>query len=269
MLYRDVDSAYYGMCEQLLAAPHVDNTREILNAKIQILDVSNAVISIRDISIEYLFGELVWYFSRRNDLKFISKFSSFWNHLSDDGETCNSAYGHIIFQKHGFDQLGKCIELLRRDPNSRRAVININVPNEHVRETKDEPCTVSIQFLLRDNKVLCTVYMRSNDIWFGFPYDVVFFTELQRIVAMNLDAELGTYTHMVGSLHMYDRDELKIRRVVNNPKSNPIAFDHFQFRKHVSDLEYDIIQSNDPKKTLREKLIKFNIIGGNYENQGY
>lgn len=266
MLYRDVDSAYYGICEQLLAAPHVGNTREILNAKIQILDVSNPVVSIRDISVEYLFGELIWYFSRRNDLKFISKFSSFWNHLSDDGETCNSAYGHIIFYKHGFNQLDKIIELLEKDPTSRRAVININVPNEHVIETKDEPCTVSIQFLLRNNKVHCTVYMRSNDIWFGFPYDIVFFTELQRIVAKNLDAELGIYTHLAGSLHMYDRDELKIQKIIDNPVSHPIIFDHDQLRWMVDTLETDIMLYEDPKKTLREKLIEYKILGGSNEN---
>ena len=261
MLYRDIDSAYYGICE-LLAAPYVGNTREILNAKIQIFDISNPVVSIRDISIEYLFGELVWYFSRRNDLKFISKFSSFWNHLSDDGMTCNSAYGHIIFKKHGFDQLERVITLLRHDPTSRRAVININVPNYNVIETKDEPCTVSIQFLLRNDKVHCTVYMRSNDIWFGFPYDVVFFSELQRIVAMNLDAELGTYTHIAGSLHMYDRDEEKIKKIVRCPVSNPISFDHWQFRKCVSNLEEAIVESDNPKQTLREKLVEYNILGG-------
>lgn len=262
MLYRDVDSAYYGTCEQLLAAPYVGNTREILNAKIQILDVSNPVVSIRDISVEYLFGELIWYFSCRNDLKFISKFSSFWNHLSDDGETCNSAYGHIIFQKHGFNQLDKVIELLEKDPTSRRAVINLNVPNRCVIETKDEPCTISIQFLLRGNKVHCTVYMRSNDIWFGFPYDIVFFTELQRIVAEYLNAELGTYTHLAGSLHMYDRDEAKIQKIVNNPVSNPVTFDHERFRWKLDDLEFDVMASTDPKKTLREKLIEYKILGG-------
>lgn len=262
MLYRDVDFAYHDICQQLLAAPHVGNTREILNAKIQIMDVSNPVVSIRDISVEYLFGELIWYFLGRNDLAFISKFSSFWNHLSDDGETCNSAYGHIIFKKHGFDQLGKCIDLLLKDPTSRRAVININVPNENVIETKDEPCTVSIQFLVRDNKVHCTVYMRSNDIWFGFPYDVVFFTELQRIVADMVNAELGTYTHLVGSLHMYDRDEEKVKKVVDHPNIKPIEFDHDLFRWNLDNLEFHLRHSSDPKKTLLEELNAYGILGG-------
>ena len=266
-MYTNIDSAYYDICEQLIAAPYVGNTREILNAKIQILDVSNPVVSIRNISVDYLFGELLWHFTGRDDLEFISKFSSFWNHLSDDGETCNSAYGHIIFEKHGFNQLAKVIELLKQDPTSRRAVININVPNEKVIETKDEPCTVSIQFLLRNNKVHCTVYMRSNDIWFGFPYDVVFFTELQRIVAEHLHAKLGIYTHLAGSLHMYDRDEEKIKEILKNPVSKPIEFNHINFGKHVSALTAAIIDSADAKQALRYGLREFNILGGTHENQ--
>ena len=146
---------------------------------------------------------------------------------------------------------------------SRRAVININVPNENVIETKDEPCTVSIQFLLRNNKVHCTVYMRSNDIWFGFPYDVVFFTELQRIVAENLHAELGMYTHLAGSLHMYDRDEEKIRKIVDNPVSKPITFDPKKFHMCIPQL-LEALETidGDPKQILRKKLYELNIVKG-------
>ena len=264
MIYTDVDSAYLSLCKQLLDAPHVGNTREILNAHIQIENPCDSVVSIRDISIEYLFGELIWYLTARNDLEFISKFSTFWNHLSDDGETCNSAYGYIIADKHGFNQLAKVMELLHEDPTSRRAVININVPNEHVIETKDEPCTVSIQFLLRDNKVHCTTYMRSNDIWLGFPYDVVFFTELQRLVAVELGADPGTYTHFVGSLHMYDKDVEKIKRIVEYPDPRPVVFDHEALWSHAVYMSEMIMTSNNPRRELREMLRWFNIynVGG-------
>lgn len=51
-----------------------------------------------------------------------------WNKLSDDGITANSAYGYILQKKHGFNQIEKIIELLKVDPYSRRAVMNINVP---------------------------------------------------------------------------------------------------------------------------------------------
>lgn len=263
-MYKNVDDAYYDLCGKLLLAPHVGNTYELLNVKIQIADLTNPIVSIRDISIPYLFGELLWYFRGNNRLAFISKFSSFWNHLSDDGHTCNSAYGYIIFRKYGFDQLRKIIDLLRHDPTSRRAVININVPNEKVIETKDEPCTISIQFILRDNKVHCTVYMRSNDIWFGFPYDVAFFTELQRIVALNLSAEMGTYTHMVGSLHLYDRDEAKVRSIVDLPIYKSIKVDMTKFHMSMPELITALRTIDaDPKTVLYDELKRREIIKEN------
>ena len=48
--------------------------------------------------------------------------------------------------------------------------------------------------------------MRSNDVWWGLPYDVFQFTQLQLTLARLLDVAPGEYTHMVGSLHAYERD---------------------------------------------------------------
>ncbi len=46
--------------------------------------------------------------------------------------------------------------------------------------------------------------MRSNDAYFGLPHDVFAFTMLQEIIARSLSVEPGTYTHVVGSLHLYE-----------------------------------------------------------------
>ena len=63
-----------------------------------------------------------------------------------------------------------------------------------------------------------TTYMRSNDLWMGFPYDVFQFTCLQTLLAMELDVELGTYTHVAGSLHLYERDYAKGIANLNDDK---------------------------------------------------
>ena len=180
----------------------------------------------------------MWYFNGRKDVNFIGQFADLWNKISDDGITSNSAYGHIIFDKFGFNQLDKIIELLRIDPNSRRAVININIPNKKVIETKDEPCTIALQFYIRNNKVYCTTIMRSNDIWFGLPYDIVFFTTLQKIIADELNLEYGEYNHFATSLHMYQRNREDISNIINNVD--------------VSDFTIDI----DKLLKNKEKLIK-------------
>ena len=72
--------------------------------------------------------------------------------------------------------------------------------------TKDLPCTISLQYLIREGALHCIVYMRSNDLWLGFPYDVFCFTAFQTKLAMELGVKLGTYTHIAGSLHLYERN---------------------------------------------------------------
>lgn len=187
-----------------------DGTRELTNVVIELTDVNKSVVNNRNISLKYLCGELLWYALGINNLDFISQFSTVWKKLSDDGKTSNSAYGYILKNKFGFDQIEKVIELLTKFPDSRRAVLNLNTPNINLIETKDEICTIAIQFLIRDNKLSCTVYMRSNDIYTGLPYDIAFFTSLQKYIANKLGIECGNYYHIDTSLHLYEKDINKV-----------------------------------------------------------
>lgn len=181
-------------------------TGEIINAVTVIDDPKDNLVTspIRKLSHKYAIGELLWYLSGSNKLDAIANYSKAWNKLSDDGETVNSAYGHRIFEKFGFDQWEHVKGLLKADPNSRQAVIHIKEPNPE--KTKDLPCTVALQYFIRDGKLYATTYMRSNDIWLGFPYDVFTFTCLQIKMAFELGVGIGSYTHIAGSLHLYSRN---------------------------------------------------------------
>jgi thymidylate synthase len=69
---------------------------------------------------------------------------------------------------------------------------------------KDAPCACTLQFFIRDDRLHLITYMRSNDVVWGLPYDVFLFTMLQELLSRELSRPLGTYTHIVGSLHLYD-----------------------------------------------------------------
>ena len=230
-----VDNIYLSLCDQLIRYGRpVGNTHELRNIKFTLPDITDNIISVREISASYMFGELLWYFNADNSTEFISKFGSKWSKISDNGITNNSAYGYRAMKEFGFNQIDKVVELLQKDPESRRAVINLNVPNENMIETKDEPCTIALQFYIRDRKLYCTGMMRSNDIWYGLPYDIIFFTELQKRIADRLTCGYGTYTHFAVSLHMYDRDKEKIEKILSNPKSTKIVFDRSEFWKNMA-----------------------------------
>ena len=192
-----------------------DVVGEVINAVTVISDPTRNIMqnNIRKMSFRYAIGELLWYLSRNRNLSAISNYSHGWDRMSDDGEKVNSNYGYCIFDKFGFDQLKFVEDKLKKDKNTRQAVIHIKEANEN--ESKDVNCTVCLQFFIRDEKLFLTTYMRSNDLWFGFPFDVFQFTCLQVYLAMKLNIGIGSYTHIAGSLHLYARD---FEKAIKNAK---------------------------------------------------
>ena len=191
---------------------------EIINANLVLTDPTRNTMCKcrRKMPMRYAIGELVWYNSRRRTWKSIEPFSKFWKNISDDGEHINSNYGWCIRDKYPFDQWEMVKELLKRDPNSRQAVIHIKEPRDLVkRPSKDVNCTISLQFLIRDDKLDMIVTMRSNDLWLGLPYDLFNFTCMQIQMAMELGVGIGTYYHNAASLHLYERD---VEKVYENTK---------------------------------------------------
>jgi len=73
-------------------------------------------------------------------------------------------------------------------------------------EHNDVPCTCTLQFMVREEKLHMLVHMRSNDAFIGLPHDIFCFTMLQEIISRSVSRELGAYKHMVGSLHLYDQN---------------------------------------------------------------
>lgn len=210
---KSIVDCYGKLVNKMLTQPIIGSTREINNCCLIVEKPSLTNISFpyRDISLTYSDAELNWYWSADNSCKTIGKFAKMWLRLSDDGETNNSAYGYILFKKYGFNQLEQIINLLKKDPTSRRAVLNISDPTINRIETKDMQCTIAIQFLIRHNRLEETVYMRSNDIYFGLPYDYIFFVSIGNYIAEQLGLTLGLYTHHATSMHMYLRDEDKFK----------------------------------------------------------
>lgn len=185
---------------------------EVINAVTVIEDPTRCFMKnkIRKLPMRYAIGELLWYLSGNNDLKSIQMFTKAWDRMSDDGETVNSNYGYCLMDKFGFNQIDQALNQLMDDPSSRQVVLHIKeARNLKEKPTKDLNCTVCLQFFIRDGKLYMTTYMRSNDLWMGFPYDVFQFTCLQILMAMKLHVDVGTYTHVAGSLHLYSRDAKK------------------------------------------------------------
>jgi thymidylate synthase len=198
-------------------------THEVLNAQIELYLPIHRFVSLkgRDINMRYCIGELCHYLDGRTDLKSIAHYSKFWEKVSDDGETINSCYGNRLFKyrhKGEYDtQFHYAIETLRRDKSSRKAVMMI-YEREDARPSRDNPCTIFLQLIIRDDELYLFTHMRSEDVWLGVPYDFVFFTIVQEIAYVKLLKDyptltLGSYIHSVTSLHLYDYNFNAARRL--------------------------------------------------------
>lgn len=148
-------------------------------------------------------GELSWYLSKSNSLRFITYYVAAYKDESSDGKTIAGAYGPRLFDFRGQDQISNVIELLRERENSRRAVIQI-FDAADLKNTREVPCTCTIQFMIRQRKLHAITTMRSNDAYLGMPHDIFAFTMIQELMARSLGVELGSYKHAVGSLHLYE-----------------------------------------------------------------
>lgn len=151
-------------------------------------------------------GELCWYLSGSSATEEIAHYAGYYRRFDEDGAIFG-AYGPRLLAFDGVNQLNYVIETLRASPSSRKAVIQLFDHQDVIAPHLDVPCTCTLQYLLRDGQLSAITYMRSNDVFFGLPHDIFCFTMLQELIARSIGAEVGSYHHMVGSLHMYDENQ--------------------------------------------------------------
>lgn len=161
-------------------------------------------------------GELAWYLAGSDETDFIARYIRAYRDYDVNGRI-PSAYGPRLFGS-GEGQIASLVSLLREHPSTRRAVAQIFDREDLLGKSVEVPCTCSIQFMLRNGRLDALVYMRSNDAYIGLPHDVFAFTMIQELVASSLCAELGTYMHVVGSLHLYERDETSAQSFLGEGK---------------------------------------------------
>jgi len=217
-VYPTFQDAYLAELDKTFNEPEYRNaprgfpSSERLGVSFTITDAVQRHVALpaRRANLIFCFAEALWYLAGTNDLSFISYYAPGIVKYSADGRTLQgTAYGPRIFRypRVELDQWAGIGTVLREDPDSKRAVIQIFDPAE-LREPGniDVACTLALQFLIRDG-ALCTVgFMRANDAFRGMVSDVFSFTMLQETMARQLGLSVGTYHHQVGSLHVYDSD---------------------------------------------------------------
>jgi thymidylate synthase len=165
--------------------------------------------------------ESIWMLAGRDDVTFLQQFNSTIGQFSDDGVRFNAAYGHRMRKHFGFDQLKEVIKHLKKDPNSRQAVIQLWDASDFNKSTKDKACNTQMVFAIVNGALDLTVFNRSNDFWWGYcGANPVHFSIIQEFVAIALELPVGQYFTVSNNLHLYTELYNAMPYVENPPSSD-------------------------------------------------
>lgn len=181
-------------------------TRALYNVNICILRPKDRLIKTewRKWSEKYAEREWQWYLSQNRSVEEIKKYAPTWDKMHGGDNLVNSNYG---WQWGRNNQLDKCIEQLKQNPNTRQAWFSIFDGKEKDEYKYDTPCTMCVGFDIhpKTQELNMTVIMRSNDLIYGFCNDQYCFSKLQELVAHELNIPMGNYHHFAHDLHIYEK----------------------------------------------------------------
>ena len=229
-------------------APRGQPVREILDYSFRIQNPVNEPIRTFDearnkVIESYTAKEVELYDSCTNLAEDFGKASKFWLKLANPDGTVNSAYGHLIWKKMtcgnlefesgpngatGEWEFGEkrtpwqwAKQSLIADKDTRQAILRFSLPEHQWVGNKDQTCTMHGNFLIRNDKLHLSVVMRSNDLMKGLVYDLPWFVSLMDKMIDELkdtypNLEKGSYTHTAHSMHIYERDEAAIMRMIGH-----------------------------------------------------
>jgi thymidylate synthase len=138
-----------------------------------------------------------------------------WQKLmsKSEGDKFDYTYSERINYK---GQLDNAIAALKEDEHTRRAMIMVFQPEDTLESGGFQtriPCSISYQFLIRNNKLMVLYYIRSNDYFNHFAIDIWLTHAIQQYVVDELQSvypglKCGVLNYYAGSFHAYNEDLL-------------------------------------------------------------
>ncbi len=206
--YNNANEAYEAVLDEILQhGIDFGDTKAIFNCGFYIDNPSDkAIVNVqRNWNKKYAAAEWSWYLSGDPSVdklaELYGKVPPIWERMADSNGNVNSNYG---YQWQRNNQIDYVVAKLRDNPDTRHAAISIYDCKEYDKYAKDTPCTYAIQFTIINNKLCMSVYMRSNDIWYGFCNDQYQFSSLQKMIADRLSMDVGWYYHHAHNMHLYN-----------------------------------------------------------------
>jgi thymidylate synthase len=189
---------------------------EVLGGGFQLLNPRARILkcSPRKLDVRFAYANFLFTLGGGQDLEMITHYNARGEKFFESDNRYETAFGCRLFSPG--HQIAYVKEKLVNDRESRRAVAQIYEPVDTLLDRRDTPCAISLQFLIREERLHCICFMRSQSAVMVMPYDVFLFTMIQEWLATDMHLELGTYTHQCGSLHFYDDDDSLIEPILRD-----------------------------------------------------
>ena len=138
------------------------------------------------------------------------------------------------YRGKGIDQLQNVIDLIKKEPNSRRIIMNSWSPSD-LDKMALPPCHVMCQFNVdtKNNKLDCQLYQRSGDMFLGVPFNIASYAFLTHIIAKLTGYQVGKLIHVLGDTHIY---ESHIEAVKTQIKRIPYQFPELSISNELTDI---------------------------------
>lgn len=234
-LYQKLISAV-AYAPEYIVRPRKMEVKEITNVTAVLTNPRHCLVTLKDRKLNYAFStiEKLQYLTGECDPDRLVFYNSNIAHFQNKYGFYDGDYSVRIHY-----WLEYIYKVLKADPDTRQAVMTIYGPQDR-HESLDIPCTVMHQYMIRDGKLNLTVVMRSNDLLWGFPLDINAFCFLQEFLAACLNVEIGTYTHIVGSMHLYTEREEQLTKLLGpvveyNEVVNPTIEKGIDFHSYLHD----------------------------------
>jgi thymidylate synthase len=145
---------------------------------------------------------------------------------------------------YGVDQLEELIDGLKRDPYSRRHIL-LGWNPSWLRQVVLPPCHMMAQFYVKGDgvdsprKLSCLVYMRSNDLFLGAPFNIASYALLTHMLAKMTNMEADTLHYHIGDAHVYKDHINQARQLLLRPLRTCPTLEILHIPEHIDLWEYD------------------------------
>jgi thymidylate synthase len=128
----------------------------------------------------------------------------------DLGRVYGVQWRHWRTQEGEVDQIASILHALKHEPTSRRIMLSSWNVGE-LDEMALPPCHAFAQFRVLSERLSCQVYIRSNDLFLGAPFNIAQYSLLTTLLAREAGLTVGELIYTIGDAHIYLNHEEQVR----------------------------------------------------------